>query len=113
MKLPAGKQAVVDVAKLRDYALNPNHPRGRHKARAFAAVVGYTVRDADLLRELLLDQAARSDVTPGIADEHGQRFILDATVDGPRGSGVLRSTWIVPADTSVPRLVTCFMRRRR
>jgi len=33
MKLPGGERANVDVAKLRDYCLNPTHPRGRHKAR--------------------------------------------------------------------------------
>jgi hypothetical protein len=33
MKLPNPKRAVVDIAKLRDYILNPEHPRGRHKAR--------------------------------------------------------------------------------
>jgi hypothetical protein len=40
MKLPNGDQAVVDIAKLRDYCLNKDHLRGRHKARVFAAVLG-------------------------------------------------------------------------
>ena len=35
MKLPSGARAVVDVAKLCDYCLSPDHPRGRHKARGF------------------------------------------------------------------------------
>ena len=29
MKLPAGDQAIVDIAKLRDYCLDPQHPRGQ------------------------------------------------------------------------------------
>jgi|GEM_PF-2721604 len=33
MKLPHGAHAVVDIARLRDYCLSPDHPRGRHKAR--------------------------------------------------------------------------------
>ena len=33
MKLPYGAHAVVDIAKLRDYCLSAEHPRGRHKAR--------------------------------------------------------------------------------
>ncbi len=37
MKLPNGGRAVVEIAKLRDYCLNPAHPRGRHNARVFAA----------------------------------------------------------------------------
>ncbi len=31
MKLPNAERAVVDLAKLRHYCLNPTHPRGRHK----------------------------------------------------------------------------------
>ncbi|WP_200235400.1 DUF6883 domain-containing protein [Thiohalocapsa halophila] len=42
MKLPNANQAVVDLEKLRGYCLNPAHPRGRHKARVFAAALGIT-----------------------------------------------------------------------
>jgi hypothetical protein len=35
MKLPNAEKAVVDIVKLRDYSLNPHHPEGKHKARAF------------------------------------------------------------------------------
>jgi uncharacterized protein DUF6883 len=42
MKLPGSENAVADIAKLRDYCLNPSHPRGRHKARNFAALAGLT-----------------------------------------------------------------------
>lgn len=37
MKLPNGDRAVVDIVKLTDYCLSTTHPRGRHKARVFAA----------------------------------------------------------------------------
>ena len=40
MKLPNGDRAVIDIAKLRDYCLSPDHLRGRHKARVFAAAQG-------------------------------------------------------------------------
>ena len=33
IKLPIGDFAIMGIAKLRDYCLNPAHPRGRHKAR--------------------------------------------------------------------------------
>ncbi len=35
MKLPNAENAVIDIKKLRDYCLNPNHPEGKHKARVF------------------------------------------------------------------------------
>lgn len=40
MKLPNAENAVIDIAKLRDYSLNPNHPEGKHKARVFQAKLG-------------------------------------------------------------------------
>ncbi|MGH7818267.1 MAG: DUF6883 domain-containing protein [Candidatus Binatia bacterium] len=40
MRIPNADRAVVDPRKLRDYCLSPIHPRGRHKARVFAAAVG-------------------------------------------------------------------------
>jgi len=40
MKLPNPERAIVDLKKLRDYCLSSEHPRGRHKARMFAAILG-------------------------------------------------------------------------
>jgi hypothetical protein len=40
MKLPNAGQAIVDIAKLRDYSLSPTHEEGKHKARVFAAALG-------------------------------------------------------------------------
>ena len=54
MKLPNGVRAFVDIAKLRDYSLDPAHKEGRHKARVFAAAPGMTRNDVDWLRDQLL-----------------------------------------------------------
>ncbi|MBI3424605.1 MAG: hypothetical protein HY011_16850 [Acidobacteria bacterium] len=40
MKLPDAENAVVELAKLRDYSLNLSHERGGHKARVFQAALG-------------------------------------------------------------------------
>jgi hypothetical protein len=37
MQLPGGARAIVDVAKLRDYCLDPHHPRGRRVAMVHGA----------------------------------------------------------------------------
>jgi hypothetical protein len=58
VKLPNAERAVVDVSKLRNYCLNPEHRFGRHKARVFAASLGLTAAQADVLRSALL--ASRS-----------------------------------------------------
>ncbi len=57
MKLPFGVSAVVSLSKLQDYRLNLQHPVGRHKARVFAAALGWTQDDVQLVRSLLLEAA--------------------------------------------------------
>ncbi len=44
MKMPGGNVAIVSHQKLTGYCLNPEHPRGEHKARVFATAFGFTVR---------------------------------------------------------------------
>jgi hypothetical protein len=46
MKLPRADQAIIDIAKLHDYSLNLLHPEGKHKARVFAASMGFSAADA-------------------------------------------------------------------
>lgn len=53
MKLPNHSEAVIDLAKLRDYVLNPEHPRGKHKARIFNRL-GFDSGDAEELRSKIL-----------------------------------------------------------
>ena len=108
MKLRDGESAVVDIAKLRLYCLDPKHPRGACKARQFAARLGYSASDAETLQENLLVAARKSEeAVVGARDEYGQRYDLDVKITGPDGSGTVRSTWIVRADESPPRLITC------
>lgn len=110
MKLRDGESAVVDIAKLRLYCLDSKHPRGACKARQFAARLGYTASDAETLQKQLLEAARKSgDAVVGERDEHGQRYDLDVEITGPDGSGTVRSTWIVRADESPPRLITCYV----
>jgi hypothetical protein len=77
MKLPAGERAIVDIAKLRDYCLDPAHPRGRHKARVFASTLGLTPADAKFLCEELLRAAREGSATLGDGDEYGERYAID------------------------------------
>ncbi len=63
MKLPNTDRAIVDVAKLRDYCLNPNHEEGQHKARLFAASLGLHAPDAEWIHEQLFKAAVHEDAT--------------------------------------------------
>lgn len=109
MKLPNAERARVDIAKLRDYSLDVVHAEGKHKARVFAAALGLTRNDADWLREELLAVARTHDCRPGRKTDHGQRYVLDFTLNRSGKSALLRSVWNVRPTEDFPRLVTCFV----
>jgi hypothetical protein len=108
MKLPNGERAIVDVRKLSDYCLSPQHPRGRNKARVFASV-GIREADAEELRAALIAAARDGDAQHGAPSVHGQRYTLDFGFARLDKSVVIRSTWIVRMDEDVPRLTSCYV----
>lgn len=109
MLLPGGKEAVVEISKLRDYVLNPLHPRGRHKARVFSSALQIQQTDAEFLRQLLIAAAATGQAVPGERDEYGQRYILDFECARAGKRATVRSGWIILAGETFPRLTTCFV----
>lgn len=109
MTLPCGKHAVVDVAKLRAYALNPEHPEGRHKARVFQASLGITASDAEWLADAILAALPSAKSVEGNKDEYGQRFMADLPIHRGSRSATVRTGWIIRVGEDFPRLVTCFV----
>lgn len=95
MKLPGGDNAAVDLEKLTGYCLNPEHPRGKHKARVFATAAGFTAQNAEQLKSMLLTAAATGDATKLFADQFGVRYVLDFAVDGSQSAATIRSLWIM------------------
>src|SRR6185437_3157920 len=93
--LPNGDKAIVDIQKLTHYCLNPDHPRGRNKARVFAAASIFH-SDAEALREALLG-AARS---------------AEAVDEGETRYG-RRSAWIVRNGEDLPRLTPRYVLWKR
>lgn len=110
MKLPNADRAVVDLVKLQDYCLSPIHARGRHKARVFAAMLGLTAADADVLRAALLAAVQIEETLPGEQDAYGARYVVDFLMRGPPGQAIVRSSWIVRAGEDLPRLTSCYVR---
>ena len=109
MKLPGAEQAFVDVAKLRDYALDPVHPEGKHKARVFASALGLTRNDVAWLRGQLLTAARSLDCIPGRLTQHGQRYTIDFEATHRGKTTRLRSAWIVRPGENFPRLTNCYV----
>jgi hypothetical protein len=108
LKLPNPDRAIVDIAKLRTYCLDPCHPEGGHKARVFEAALGLSIEDAVWLRKWLLD-VAHEDARYLRSDEFGVTYAIDFELSTPAGSVVVRSGWIVRHGEDFPRLTTCFV----
>ena len=109
MKLPNAEQAIVVIAKLRDYSLDAKHEEGRHKARVFAAALGIGRDDTDWLRGKLLEAALHCKCVRGRNTPFGQRYVLDFSLaKGPQEARV-RSVWNVRPAETVPRLITCYV----
>lgn len=109
MKLPNADRAVVGMLKLADYCLSPTHPRGPHKPRVFAAPLGLSADQADLLRDALPAAVLSDEATPSDPDEFGRRYVVVFTMNGPSGLGRVRSTWIIRTGENVPRLTSGYM----
>jgi len=112
MKLPNAERAVVEIEKLRDYSLNLNHDRGKHKARVFHSALGLTQADAERLRQTVLSAARTEEASAGKLLPHGQLYTVDFDTQGLSGTLTIRTGWIVETGADFPRLVTCYVRKR-
>lgn len=108
--LPRAEIAQIPVEKLRDYALNPTHTTGAHKARLFASVLGIERSQWTYLRDQILEQLPDSPVTairpkPPWGTEYEVRMMIDGLngVTHPAITG-----WLAP-DEGAPRLITAYV----
>ena len=109
MVLPNAHRAEVDILKLRDYCLSPEHPVGKHKATVFRAALGLTAGDAEWLRNVLLGVAQTGEAVADVPDEFGSRYRIDFRLGTATGAAMLRSAWIIRSGEDFPRLTTCFI----
>jgi hypothetical protein len=108
MLIPNAENAIVDIRKLRDYCLNPEHKDGKHKARLFAAILGMTADDAEDLRQILLEVVSVQEARLGRQDDFGQRYTLDFPIAWQNREATLRSGWIIEPGSEIPKLTTCY-----
>jgi hypothetical protein len=106
--IPNSENAVVDIRKLRNYCLNPEHDEGKHKARLFSSILGMTTDNAEELQQIILKVVKTHEVSLGRRDEFGQRYTLDFTLEWQNRSATIRSGWIIEEGSDVPRLTTCY-----
>jgi hypothetical protein len=109
MRLPNAEAALVDIDKIRDYCLSADHPRGKHKARVFAAALGLTAENSEELIHALHEAVLRNEAVAGVSDEFGERFIVDFAMKRNGKTTTIRSCWIVLNGGQRPRFATCFL----
>jgi len=111
--LPGADRAVVEAAKIRDYLLSDSHPVGRFKAYFFVAL-GYSVSDWEQLAADLRRHARENEALVAEANEHGQKYEIRGSVEGPTGRAAdVAAVWIVLRGEDFPRFVTAFPGARR
>ena len=108
--LPHADQAVVDVRKLRDYALSLENERGRHKALVFRSALGLGPEDAGWLSARILDAVLTADAVETETTPCGVLYRADLTVETETGAAVVRTGWIVRSGETFPRLTTLYVR---
>jgi hypothetical protein len=107
MPIPDSKRAVAEVAKVRDYLLNLDHPDGGSKAVWFHSL-GYTRSDWIHLSNDLLEMARNCKDFDTETTPFGVKYKTTGKVgrDGFR-PGLILAVWIVENDDP-PRLVTAY-----
>lgn len=101
MTLQSGDKAVVDIRKIRDDCLNPDHPEGKHKARVFAAVLNLTAEDSEELQVALLAAARNDEAREAGETPFGRRYTIDFVLRRQGMTATIRSGWRVPGELSV------------
>ncbi len=109
MTLPNADRAVVEIAKLRDYSLNPVHDEGKHKARVFRSALGFTADDADRLRQIILEKILTAEAIQHSSTSYGQRFVVDFAIEELQSPVMIRTAWIIRSDEDFPRLTSCYI----
>jgi len=102
--------AIIDTKKICDYCLNPEHPRGKHKARVFQSALGMTSENADDLISLINRRIRDMECEVGEVDAFGQRYTVDIEIEYNDMKAFVRTSWIIKHGETRPRLTTCFVK---
>jgi len=105
--LPNYQKAVIPQSKLQDYALNPAHTDGQHKARLFRSILGFERKDWEDLSKAILAELPFCEAILNREDEWGQHYLVSLVIEGPNGNRARVTTvWILRHNTEYPSFVT-------
>lgn len=100
----------IPPAKLTEYALNPNHIDGKHKAKVFETTLGYTLDNYQDLIDNVYRNINKFPFSQIGSNDQGKLFRCDIAMSGPNGkTAVVRTGWITENDSGLYRLTTIFV----
>ena len=109
--VPNVEYAIINPTKLTEYALNPNHPVGKNKAKVFESALGYNQSNVDALMRQIYAKLPSGKTVLGKLDEYGQRYTVDIPITGPNGNTVnVRTGWIIKTGSDIPELATIYVK---
>ena len=107
--LPNARRANIPEGKIRNYALDPNHKTGGHKARVFRSALDVERSHSDWIRNQIQAKVVRCPMELGKLDEHGQRYTVEIPIVGPKGKvKPVITGWIVKPGEDDPSLTCAF-----
>ena len=108
---PNSALAVIDLRKLRDNCLNPEHPRGCHKAAVFREVLGLTRDDAIWPCDAFLVAARAEEAVLVNQDVWGDPWRVDGKMTRHGRTVMVKSLWLVRTGDYLPRFVSGWILR--
>ncbi len=103
----------INIAKLTDYALNPDNPVGYHKSRVFKSALGFSKDNYELLLRQFEENVLITEAYLKHTDVHGKHYRVDIEITGTEGQrAVVRTGWLVAPDSDVAGLTTLYVRKK-
>ena len=111
----AGREkSEIPRSKTADYALNPDHPTGRHKAEAFRSALGFTRDDAPEVERQIYEWMGRNDPSSKGSNQYGELFESDIEMVGKSGKTArVIASWIVRKGDVKYHLTSLYVKKRK
>jgi hypothetical protein len=105
--LPNYQRAIIPRSKLEDYALNPAHKEGKHKARLFKSILGFEKADWQKLEKIILDELPYYEAILTREDKWGKYYSVSLLIVGSTGKkAIVQTIWIIETGKDYPSFVT-------
>lgn len=104
------ESAQIPDAKLSGYALNMDHPVGKHKAIAFQKALGYTIDNKQLLISQVRRGLKKYRATERTNTKYGWPFEVPMMLLGANGKHAkIITAWIIDTGKTEPRLTSIYV----